>query len=382
MFMRQRGVALVSGVILMVVATVIGVTGMSQSGLQERAAGNQKAVTNAFMAAEQGLVAAKNSLDGGENPPSSGASNGISWTVSVISGDCFSIGGCRIRSAGGDRTQPPHAIRVIEVDYVKSGSNLAPINIIGEVGAFDGGNSNAFQVTGAEGGPAIATNSAENVTEILSGIRDDRIRNFVGGVREVEFENPFGDPESLARFIQEVKKSINDQNRGVITASGSVANPRFTFNIGTTADPKITIYNQEANGGRVLAMTGSVSGAGILIVEGSLIFRGTPGFEGLIIVTGTRFTVTGGGTGGVFGGSIVFANPVNRGTDASPDWAFGDANASFEFDVTGGGTADFRHNEEALQMARGLLSPQAQKLWVPSRTSKGGLTKWAEVEPN
>jgi len=385
MFKKQRGVALVMGVVLMLVATVIGVTSMSQTTLQERAAGNQKSVVSTFMAAEHGLMIAKASLDNGEPPPASGLSNGVTWEVLVLSGDCNSASGCTLRSRATDGAT--NAVRVLEILYRKSGGALAPINIIGQIGSFDGGDSNAFRVTGAPGGPAIATNTSENVVEILGGIRADRIQNFVGGVREVEFDNPFGDPESLAQFIQEVKDSVTDENRGSISASGNVNNPSFSFNIGTPATaaseaiPKITIYNQQANGGRVLKMSGSNTGAGILIVEGDLIFQGTPGFQGLVIVTGTSFTVTGGGAGGVFGGSVVFANPINLGTADSPDWAFGAANASFEFDVTGGGTADFTYSEEALQMAQGLLNESAREMWVPVGGSSSGMSNWREVPP-
>jgi len=379
MFQRERGVALVTGVVLMLVATVIGVSSMSQTALQTRSAGNQRAALNAFLAAEQGLISAKNTLDNDNVAhQTTGSFNSVTWIVTTTPSDCSSSAGCQITSTAVDEsTNSRRVLTALYQPETPSGS-LAPINIIGEIGIFDGGDSNSLQVTGAEGGPAIATNSAENVTDILAGIRADRLENFIGGVREVEFDNPFGDAASLERFIAETKNSINDSNRGSIVPR---RNGGFNFNIGSPASPKITVYNQAANQNRVLEMTGNVSGAGILIVEGNLIFSGTPSFEGLIIVTGSSFTVSGGGQGGILG-SIVFANPVNRGTEAEPDWAFGAANATFNFDVVGGGNAEFAYSAEALQMAQRLLNDSARQMWVPN--NGGGqepskLLNWREI---
>lgn len=386
MLKRQRGVALVVGMLIMITATVVGVSSMSQSSVQERAASNQRAATNTFMAAEAGLLAAIRLLNEGKDAngsPPPGSLNGATWQTSVA-GICNSKTGCIVRSVATD--DATKAMRAIQIVY-KSGS-LAPINIIGDVGDFTGAKSNSFTVTGAPHGAAIATNSAENVDKILDGIDSSRLENYSGGIREVDFDSPFDDPALLAKFIEEVEESreaLDPSMRGTITpVTGG-----FNFDIGTPtipgnppipAVPKITVYDQLANGNRVLEMGGNVSGAGVLIVKGDLVFRGTPAFEGLVIVTGSSFKVTGGGVGGLFGGSIVFANPVET---APGEWSFGEATAQFDFDVTGGGNADFRYSADALKMAQGMLNQDAKGMWAPVNDSmKDRVKNWSEVEPS
>ncbi|MCG5513286.1 pilus assembly PilX N-terminal domain-containing protein [Ectothiorhodospira shaposhnikovii] len=52
---RQRGVALVVSLVLLAVATLVGVATLNGSFLQERLAGNERQAANAFMAAESGV---------------------------------------------------------------------------------------------------------------------------------------------------------------------------------------------------------------------------------------------------------------------------------------------------------------------------------------
>ena len=87
-------------------------------------------------------------------------------------------------------------------------------------------------------------------------------------------------------------------------------------------------------------------------------------------------------------GSIVFANPLQNATTG--EWAFGKAEATFVFDINGGGNATFEYNEETLVNARKLLSENsvAKQLWqVGSGTGTGsganssGVMNWTEKLP-
>lgn len=60
---RQRGVVLIVSLILLMVLTLIGVTAMQTSTLEERMAGNAWDKQRAFQAAEAALRAAENRLD-------------------------------------------------------------------------------------------------------------------------------------------------------------------------------------------------------------------------------------------------------------------------------------------------------------------------------
>lgn len=52
---RQRGVALVTSLVILLILTIIGIAAMRTSSLEERMAGNVQDTTYAFQAAESGL---------------------------------------------------------------------------------------------------------------------------------------------------------------------------------------------------------------------------------------------------------------------------------------------------------------------------------------
>src|SRR5690606_17969888 len=60
---RQSGAALAVSLILVVVASMLGISAMNSSQLGERIAGNERQVSEAFMAAETGLARAKSKMD-------------------------------------------------------------------------------------------------------------------------------------------------------------------------------------------------------------------------------------------------------------------------------------------------------------------------------
>jgi type IV pilus assembly protein PilX len=59
---RQQGIVLVTGLIILLVMTVIGVTAMQSTSLDERMAGNMRSRNVAFQAAEAALREAENQL--------------------------------------------------------------------------------------------------------------------------------------------------------------------------------------------------------------------------------------------------------------------------------------------------------------------------------
>lgn len=59
---RQQGVALVMSMVFLLILTIIGVTGMTTSALQEKMAGNTQDKNMAFQAAESALAVAENFL--------------------------------------------------------------------------------------------------------------------------------------------------------------------------------------------------------------------------------------------------------------------------------------------------------------------------------
>lgn len=61
-FQHQSGVVLIVSLVMLLLLTIIGITGMQVSGLEEKMAGNSKEKNLAFQAAEAGLRDAENDI--------------------------------------------------------------------------------------------------------------------------------------------------------------------------------------------------------------------------------------------------------------------------------------------------------------------------------
>jgi hypothetical protein len=382
---KQQGTVLAMGLVFLLVLTLVGVAGSSQSLLGERLAGNDKQVAQAFMAAETGLVNAVTWLDNplnaagwGQSSYSMSAINGsgllqasttstitVSWQISSLqfTGDNAIIVSCGDIKDSGVK-------RCLTSTYVKGsgGGNLAAMNIIGKIKTFDTANSNQFKLIGADGGPALATDSLANVQLIVDDINSKgRMGNYVGGIKEVKFDDPFGDPEKMAQFIAGIKAEWTAM---------ATSNPKKGYapdNMGTVLTPKITYHE----GSLTMSGKGAI-GSGILVVAGNLTISGNNvEYEGLIIVTGQSFAMKGGGNRDARG-AVVFANPIKS---AAGDWSFGQAEATFEFDINGGGNATFTYDAEVLKKARDLLSDKniAKELWQVNGTASGGTASKGKV---
>lgn len=375
---KHKGAVLAIGLIFLLIITLIGVAGAGHSLLGERMASNNKQIAEAFMAAETGMVNAVTWLDNPDNEASWGlvdsslsainaisisseTGNSANWLIDSLAftADEATIVSCGTIDSSGVR-------RCISSTYIKGsgGGNLAAMNIIGKIKTFDTANSNQFKLIGGAGGPALATDSLINAELIIDDIENKgRMDNYVGGVKEVKFDDPFGDPAKMAEFIEGIKlqwtaMANTDPKKGT-------ANP---LSMGSTASPKITYYE----GNLELKGSGAV-GAGILVIVGNLTISGNFfDYDGLVVVTGQSFSLKGGGNKDGRG-AIVFANPIKTGDT----WAFGEAEATFEFDVSGGGNATFTYDEEVLSTARMLLSDDnvAKELWQVAGSSSGATSK-------
>lgn len=72
---RQQGVALIMAMVFLMILTIIGVTVMSTTSLQEKMAGNVQDKHSAFQAAESALRAAETVVEGWGNKPTDFGNN-------------------------------------------------------------------------------------------------------------------------------------------------------------------------------------------------------------------------------------------------------------------------------------------------------------------
>lgn len=400
MRINQQGSVLIISLLLLLIITIVGVSGVSNSVLGDRLASNQRQLSLAFMAAESGLVNAKQwfddtanlatwgdskaAMDGINKLANSGSVNDLNWQVesAVFNGDEVTIVSCGTVANTGVN-------RCLSSIYVKGagGGNLAAMNIIGNIKKFDTANSNSFQIIGAKDkdgntvGPALATNTKDNADLILKDINNKgRLDNYIGGIAQVTFDDPFGDPEKMNDFITGIKNEWSamantDPRKGV--APSNMGSPSTST---TPAVMKITYHQGN------LELKGTSKGAGILVVNGNLTISGNNiEFEGLVIVTGQSFVMKGGGSRDLLG-ALVFANPI---LNTNSEWSFGQAEATFEFDISGGGNAVFKYDTQVLKKAWTILGDSniAKTLWQVDESISASATKskiygWGEYIKN
>ena len=103
-----------------------------------------------------------------------------------------------------DQTNRQQAVKRYTANVEKNKKDLIKV--------FDTANSNKFQVIGEKDssgkiiGPALATNTDSNYDKIVDDIENkDRMENYQGGIKVVDFDDPFGDPEKMNDFIESIK---------------------------------------------------------------------------------------------------------------------------------------------------------------------------------
>jgi hypothetical protein len=376
---RERGSALIVGMIIMIVMAIAGLSMMNTSLLDERKSSNARAQLQAFLAAEAGTSKAQDYLVlnwdsyscvvNGDLPGMSTVAYGsASYTVTALACSADEI---TLRSRGIQ--QETGALRDIEFvlqnEALRGGGLGGTINFVGNVVTFDTPNSNAFQVDGA-GGPAITAATDAYRDGILAAIPSGRIDNYIGGVETADFPDTWSTASGLQALVGAIETSPNAR---VYNAEGDVD----TGDLGSSSNMKITVVKDD------LSLQGSETGAGVMVVYGDLSYQGTPSWDGLIIVLGGTFAVGGGGTGGLDGSMFIADVDTSQ-----ANWAF--SGADLTFDTSGGGTSDYVYDCDQLSGARELLNATAQGLWDMDEddcsspgggTGPGGvvLTQWREL---
>lgn len=406
---QQKGLALILSLLLMFVLVILGVAGYNNTHVQERSAGNIRLQTVAFEAASAGANNAINYFDDhrddGDVPDQlCGATGHAGWydagTVEATGWvDMGTVGGATLSQrmycladaypcsavdeAAGlctplDRPVRSQLFVLSRGEVTIDGDVVAQrdVEVRLEVGNPGGGpgdgctaicfpacdlgtvefpTSNAFQVDG-NGQPAITAGCPEAADEIIDAIRANRIGNYFGGIEFAGPGSPWDSPAKVELFrLNLLAAATFAQGEGTCqtacTLGGGLLSGPFVDNgnssYGSVGDPQITYVEGDAEFG------GGISGAGILVVNGNLNWNGTPNFQGLILVLGGTFEVIGGGTGGDHAGSVVLLN-----TDGI---SFGEVNADF----TGGGTALYKFDCNAMWAAWDLLDGAGKALWSP-----------------
>jgi hypothetical protein len=400
---KQEGLALILALLLMFVLVILGVTGFSNTHVQERSAKNAHTQTIAFEAASAGANNAINFFDANHDlgpDEDCGATGHEGWEDPTDWVDMGSVGGASLKQrmycladaypcsaeeedeglctsedrparsqlfvlSRGEVTIDNKVVAQRDIEVrLEVGSNGAAGDGCAalcfpscEMGPLDFPTSNAFRVDG-DGGPAITAGCQSAADDIRDAIRDNRIGNYIGGIASASPGSPWDSVSDTEQFrlnllaAAQLAQGAGTCQTGCYLApvTGNTVVDNGNTSYGSVADPQITYVAGNADFG------GNITGAGILVVNGDLIWNGTPKFEGLIIVLGGDYIVDGGGTGGNHAGSVVILNALG---------AVGEEFGEATFDNTGGGTAEYNFDCTALWAAWDLLNPSGQDMWSP-----------------
>ncbi len=240
------------------------------------------------------------------------------------------------------------------------------LTLAGQVGVFNGANSNPYHVNGQDGSgsaPAVpgcvnnaptvaaigvtpgldAAGTATNQNQILSNLpRPDHYTGLGGtpSVNDVSLNTSLDSPADLNQLVQTIRQNAdavmpNPPNPPTYNNTGT------TYNFGDTGWPT----DMSASNPKVVYVDGSFdlgpnTGYGLLVVTGNFIYHGNSGWNGVILVIGdgtTTFDGNGGGSG-EFDGAIFAA--TTRDASGNQLTNFGSVNV----DINGGGGNGIYYN--------------------------------------
>lgn len=427
---RQTGVALIFSLLILITMTIIGISAMSGTNMQERMAGNAYLQAQAFEAASAGVA---QSLDFKDNNFPSGSSCNASTSDEWFTDwkETGSVGDATLKQrmyclpfyTGDPATDPPAgyelfvlnrgivsvdgksvAQREVEVRIGRFGDETAPCNSsamcfplqpdipldpeCGDAGSsnfcscnfgtgksstnpFAGFNSNAFRVIGEELG-ALGHGTAVSLSPNLEKAFECEV---TGGSTEEQCDSN-GNKGTCSRLGNYVGGMVGNDNFGSPWNDPADAfafvNELFSMSMSDSQSVEYLTGDH--------TMKGSDSGSGVLVVEGDLEWNGTPNFDGLIIVLGGSFNVSGGGQGGDGAGSVVVLDLEPKPSEVSGSEDSGSEDSDFEasfggdfsMEFSGGGTADYKFGCKELNEAWDDLDDDAQALWKPDCDESGG----------
>lgn len=426
---KQNGIALILSLLILVTMTIIGVSALSGTNMQERMAGNTYLQAQAFEAASAGVA---QSLEFKEDYFPAGKSCNASTTNEWFADweDSGSIGDATLMQrmyclpfkvddsgpvAGYELfvlnrgvvsvDNQTVAEREVEVRIGRFGNDEPRCNSsamcfplqpditldpdcgdasasdfctcnFGKGGSstnpFNGFNSNAFSVIGQELGE-IGHGPAMSLSPNLKKAFECEV---TGGSTDEQCDSS-GGTNKCSRLGNYLGGTAGSEEFG-----SPWDDPQLTFDFVSElyferSEDFITYVEGDHS------MGGSDSGNGIIVVEGDLEWNGTPNFDGLIIVLGGSFNVKGSGQGGDGAGSVVVLDLEPKPSDQSEDSqgvpTFG---GDFSMEFAGGGTASYSFGCTELWDAWRDLGPAsgaddsgnfspAQGLWQPQCNEDG-----------
>ena len=401
---KEKGVALVFALLILLVLTILGVASMGNTAMQERMTGNANLQALAFQAASSGVPGAiafgTNQINWGGNTSCAGEWKGdwSPWTLVISTSgvnaefrrqvrciqdeELMALGVSDIRSQLYVRTEGrvvrpgPGINRALSTRQVevlidrRGGVTESAIRVEGSARVTaDTPNSANFLVDGGTQGVSISASTIENRDIIRTSVHKNRVNQYKPnppGIVQSDYESPWNDPVALAELMNELRGNLIACSEG---GAGVVAGQKCTIDDSVTVDfdrAKCRYYagnesrSGEGSGLGVespgdfglhfvdgnLDLGGRSDNFGLIISTGFFDMSGNANLTGKAIALGGRFKLYGGG-GEESKGSIFL---TNLDLDAS-DPAFG----SSDLDLSGGGDHQVYYDCEKAKQALELF---------------------------
>lgn len=399
---KQTGTALVFSLMLLIILTLLGISSMNNTLMQERMAANARMQTEVFEAASAGVTSSVRFVTNDSNWPAdhdqcgqfgdSSIDTEFLWgptewkTVSDPESDItleqrmyclqdsaepetfksqlFVLSRGSFEADGGIQTSREIEVRIGRRQLGGVSPGALDFNELTLANVPTSGSLVVEGEAAGDCGPAVLTDSPEARDLFIGNLSKNekketkKLKNYAGGIEAGPSGDPWDDPAALQTFITDIRDALPEnldsenptggyRHEGDFTGRQGKIGDSGSGEFGTPGDldefgnfiPGTGAPKLTYFGGDV-EFSGNFEGAGLLIVEGNLSWSGTPSFDGMIVVLGGSVNVGGGGKGGNFSGSLY----VNNLDLESETPEFGDVS----IDWRGGGNETFRAQCSAL----------------------------------
>jgi Tfp pilus assembly protein PilX len=379
---NESGVALITGLVIMVLLTAMGTYAIHMTEIEETLAGNLKASKQAFYMADAGLEWGRQQVRANPAiPANSTQALGVgSYTVTFGLVSAASLSSTiAIQSVGnvGSASKTLQALVTKSVDLsdaaISIRGNEADSTFTGNAFSIDGRDYNHVSeaLSGGTTQYGISVPTADrqaDVNDALSSQQQDNILGTAVPGLTASIGVSSGLPSSSVDLLGDdlcnaapLDNRFNTPNNDSFQISGNTT-------WGTRANPTVYCVTGVGTPGNMsVDISGNFSGVGVLVVrDADLVINGAFHFEGLIIVTGAKvgFGLLGGGNKNVYGSVII--NEMDR------------DGPSYREDIIQG-ASNIRFSRSALDYATQLIPTATLTSIMATLSTTVQQLSWSEV---
>jgi PilX N-terminal len=384
---NESGVALVTGLVILVLLTAIGTYAIHMTEIEETISANLKASKQALFLADAGLEMGRQQIRASTAIPPLPAnltqtlgagSTTVTFTITPqVPAFSYTLAMQSVSTVGNaaktlqalvtktyDLTDGAIALRGNEADSTFTGN------------AFSVDGRDYDHVTGALSGGTmqygISVPTVARQTDVNNALsaqqKDNVIGTAVPGLTASIGVSPWLDSSAADSLGDALCNAAPSGNKPPNIPTNGSYSPPANANWGTRASPQVYCVTGVGTPGTMsMDVNGNFSGVGVLVVrDADLVINGAFHFEGLILVTGAKvgFGLLGGGNKHVYGSVLI--------NETSTD------GPSFREEVIQG-ASHLRYSRSALNIARQLMPAAVMSSIIATLPATVEQVSWSEV---